>query len=456
MFQQDKKAITFIPWGCGFSTYGPLSHKLWCQGQIPSPWYSKLGAHWVYKDTLQFAMSFGTDGKTMVNIYGLQPTSTPPLHVLSSFSVPLQSGEFSFSPATFHASFVTKGEVIILDVHNSKLLLQTKVSRKYGLIPGQFSHDGCFFVYRISDHGICVWENTPTGYVFWSTLKPRLPYQGFSWSPTSISILCWGERGVQLLCPDNNLNPPSPTKFQPQSGYGNHLVLYSIDGTHIVTARQDGGIVTVLDRLLIPPQQFIDADMQIHNTSIVDNAEFTVDMNKLSSQRDGMLQDGYYGGGVVLSGTSVISDDMGYIASSCNHSQIAFSNGGHFFLYDVKTQKAIEGQISDWPSDIQFSLGGHQPWSVWVNNDHCCFIALVDPIRVPKGGLGWSKSLLHFSYGSYLGKGSGWVEDLKGNKLLWFPPAWREEYWREVGGDGNFLVSLSSHHPEPIIIKFQL
>ena len=169
MFHGDQGSITLIPWGHHFDTYNPLSLGLQCQGEILSPPDSQLGAYWIHEDTLQFATSFKTGGKSVINIFELQPTLTPPLHMLSSFSVPPQSGGFSFSPISFHASFVTLTEVIVLDVQNSKLLL-TKMAQGYN--SGQFSHDGCFFACGISMHEICVWQNTPTGYVPWSSLRP--------------------------------------------------------------------------------------------------------------------------------------------------------------------------------------------------------------------------------------------------------------------------------------------
>ena len=111
------------------------------KGNIP---LSKLGATWTHENTSQFATYSQTDEITTINIYELQPTSAPPLHTLTSFLVPNQSGIFSFSPVSSHASFVTGKEVTILDAQNSKVLLQTQAACEYPP-QGQFSPDGCFF-----------------------------------------------------------------------------------------------------------------------------------------------------------------------------------------------------------------------------------------------------------------------------------------------------------------------
>ena len=439
--------ITFIPWGGNFETYGPLSNGLWCHGEIPLG--SKLGAHWTHKDTFQFATNYKTNGSSVVNIYEFQPTSTPPLCVLSSFPVPHQFGVFSFSPVSFHASFEVMGELIILDVRDSKLLLKTEKSYHCPQVPGQFSYNGEFFAYGMSEHEICVWQNTPTGYVPWSSLRPRLPFKKFLWSPTSISILCWGETGVQLLYPDNHLNPPSPDRFRPHTRYSNHLVVYSTDGTHIVTAQWlDGGIVTVLDRLFDTPHQSIHTNVQLQDTKVIDNATFVVDVQKVVGWD---LKAGSIG--VAVDGTTATGAVMEDLITPSNRSQLAFALGVKIFLYDVKTRKVVCGSMRDWCQDVQYSLGGHQSWSIGIYGS-CFFMMLVDPLRVPKGGIGWRESLLKLSYGPNFLQCSTWIEDFRGRKLLWLPLVWRGTDWHELNGDGKFLASL--HLPEPVVIEFQL
>ena len=449
MFHGDKGTITPIPWGHHFDTYNSLSLGLQYKGEIPSPPDSQLGAYWTHEDTLQFATSFKTDEKSVINIYKLQPALTPPLCMLSSFPVPPQSGEFSFSPISFHASFVTLTEVVVLDVQDSKLLL-AKMAQGYN--SGQFSHDGCFFACGVLMHEICVWQNTPTGYVPWSSLRPRLPFQGFSWSPTSISILCWDKQGIQLLHPDNHLSPNKP---QLHDGYLNHLVVCSTDGTHLVTAQQDGKTVTVLDRLLDSPHHFISTNMKNQDTSVSNNATFVVDMHKFIGwdlEAGRIVQGSHDGSKAVVNEILVTDSDMEQLASSHNRSQIAFTTKQGFFLYHVKTQKAICGSLGHQLNDAKFPLYGHQVWSIGVDpSSH--IITLVTGPPEPRVESYYSLSN-HSLQGNFqdCGHSSEWVMGFK-RKILWLPPAWRKELWYRLRRESNFLASLS-HHQEPIVIKF--
>jgi hypothetical protein len=134
----------------------------------PSPHF-QLGAHWVYEESLQFSTSFENDGMLVVNIQELQQTSTPPLALIKSFPA-LPCGKFSFSPMSFYASFVTKMEVIILDIEDSRILLQAKATHSPYTQPGCFSPGGCFFAYGIQEYKIHIWKNTSANYVPWSNL----------------------------------------------------------------------------------------------------------------------------------------------------------------------------------------------------------------------------------------------------------------------------------------------
>lgn len=69
---------------------------------------SNLGAYWNYKNTLHLATGPGANTEPSIDVYKLQPTSTPPLSVSSSFPIPPHSGMFSFSPVSYHASFATR------------------------------------------------------------------------------------------------------------------------------------------------------------------------------------------------------------------------------------------------------------------------------------------------------------------------------------------------------------
>jgi len=254
IFSQDQRTITLTT-RSGFHAYDRLSGEQVCEGELLLSPDHNLGAHWVHEQSLRFAIRSKTDREFMVSIKELQPTSDPPLRLVKSFHILPQDGMFSFSPVSSHASFVSGGEIVILDVQDSKILFQSESTKTYYSTPGCFSHDGSFCACRTSSGEICIWGNTSTGYVPWSSLRPRFSWDTFSWSPTSVTILCWSSDIIQLLHPDNCPSPISPNVAK-HGEYTDHLVVYSANQTHIIIGQCGGGLITVLDLFGTVQQSF--------------------------------------------------------------------------------------------------------------------------------------------------------------------------------------------------------
>ena len=220
--------VTLVMRG-GFRTYYGLENTQLREGELFSSYNHQLGACWDHNGSLQFAESFRADGQPTIDICEFQPASNHPLFLVTSFPVLPRDGKFSFSLGSYHASFVTETEVVILDVRNSKTLFQTKVAFPLYVPPGRFSPDGRFFACGTLKNKICVWENVSAGYIPWSSLRPQLPSRGFAFSTVTTSILSWGSEGIELLHPDN-----------------------SAGGTYTATARQEDNDVS---RRVIDPGQ---------------------------------------------------------------------------------------------------------------------------------------------------------------------------------------------------------
>ena len=171
MFHGNQKTITLLLRNGHLYTYNVLDGVQLHLSDVPLSLDYFSVSHWAYEDSLQFAESLKTDEKHVINIKELQPTSTTPLHTLSSYSIPPQDGWFSFSSVLFHASFISMAEVVVLDIQNSKILLQTQIIQEF-VEPGQFSPNGHFFTYKTPGDEICIWQNTPTGYLPWGSLRP--------------------------------------------------------------------------------------------------------------------------------------------------------------------------------------------------------------------------------------------------------------------------------------------
>ena len=476
-FHGDQRTITSVTHQLEFYTYDVFTGTQLCKGQFLQG--SSLGSQWAHNNTLQFATSFKTDGKHLINIHELQPTSTPPLHLLSSFPIPpqftLQFWGFSFSPVSLHVSFVTNTEVTILSVQSSKTLLQAKVAHM-AHIPGQFSPNGYSFAYRTLQDEIHVWQNTPTGYLPLSNLRPRLSHHGLLWSPASTSILCFGNMGMELLAIDNCPSPISPNKIKSNLG-GNHLVAISADQTCIATAKKDRNIVTVLDCPLGTPQQPINTDMEIQDIKIIDNTIFVMGKYKVSSWglRPDITRDSTHDvplDHLLVYGTnSVLSHD-------CSH--IIFNIYERIFLYNIKASKVTsKTTIQAWDTilDLQLSPNQYELWFVKSDRYPSPFPSHArgqvtqtsyDLVKLELGDGSFGNVTIErmrdkllwvnlFSpHGYHIGESSGWVKDSRGSKLLWLPPNWRVDDWQDIRWNGNFLAFVASRHPEPMIIEFQI
>ena len=453
MFHGDQRTITHIAPNQHFCVIDVLNGTLLYQGGVVWLLGSEIGAYWTHKDTLRFAMSF-TNRKPMISIYELQLASTPPLYVLSSFSVPIQSPHFSFSPISFHASFSTDGKVVVFDLQDSKLLLQVETTQEFPP-PGQFSSDGQLFVCQTSERRMCIWKNTPTGYVPWGSLRPRSSFKEFSWSPTSTSILCWGPEGIQLLCPDNHLSPLIPN--EPELSYlpGDHLVAYSANGTHIAATKQRSDAVTVLNHLHGTPQQFTNTGMQILDIRIVGTTVFAVDMYKLVGwdlEAGGTTHVSHGARRMIVNKPLAIDPNAKSLALSHNCSQVAFMVGTDVFLHDIETWECVfKREVEDCEHrKIRFNPAGNLLG--FIGKDAWSF----ENICRPTGKFEdlWWELGLSSPHGYKLGSHSEWVTDSRGKKILWLPPNLREMQL-EVKWDGNFMALLSLYLPEPVIVEFQ-
>ena len=142
IFHDDQRTITSIESSQDLRvwTYDVFNGILLSQGEVPQ---AELGGHWIHKGALWLAIfSFKTDRIPAINICKLQPTSPslfpmPPhggkVSLLQVFfhasfptlTIPTPGGEvwFSFSPVSFHASFLTQTKITILNVQDSSLLL---------------------------------------------------------------------------------------------------------------------------------------------------------------------------------------------------------------------------------------------------------------------------------------------------------------------------------------------
>ena len=449
----------------GLWSYSVLSGKRLGEDCIGLPRGEALGAHWICNGSLRLATKFETSGRLGINIRELHPTSDPSYPVIGTFSVPPRDGEFCFSPASFHAAFFTTTRVDILNVQSSQVLLHAEVEQLL-ITLGCFSPSGRFFACGTADCQIYVWKNGSTGYVPWTTLQPRLPFFGFSFSPTKASILTWGQKGIQLLSLRNPNNSLPPNDNNPPQNK-NHLVACSLDGRHITVAQQGDGVITILDPLLATPLQFVAVDDQFFDLRIIGNTLIAVNGFNLFRWilESGENVYGENGGGrgaaIEPLGTSLHPNSIRQLVLSNDCSQIGYVLRGkrRVFLLDIKSKQLRKCETQTKPIGVQFSPDGHQLWAFMDRQLSTCdflqFEVVGDElVDVTGQGLSWVVHQ-HSPYGHHIGAEFKWVEGPGGRKLLWLPPNWREDNGLGVRWEGSFLVLVNGSHPKPIIIKFQ-
>ena len=480
VFSRDCRTITLLDRNGVFNTFDGVNGTYIWGGRLPASTKFLPDAHEVYEESFRVFTSSESDGKLSVRILEFRPTSIFEFHVVESFTVSPYDGEISFSHVSFHASFTTEIGVLILDLRDSRTLLQDAgPAHSFYTPPGHFSPDGCFFACGTREGKICIWKNSSASYVPWSTLRPRLPFTGFSFSPTTSSILAWGEDGVQLLEPGNNPAVPSPDKLERRQQGGNHLVAYSADGMHIATVRRGDGVVTVLDTLSNTPRLSFDTNMWILDIKIVGDVIFVADGHKLVSW---CLETGEPAHGdetAAIAASASAPDPYLVLSDDCSHIAFADIRTGHLydkkkiFLYNVQTQRILcshttQGRVED----IRFSLDGRHLWFAIENFGYTSLVKLEmgedgEFVGVTEEHGGDTDSEARLSWISLFSSHTWrcwrrswwdpfeWVADSGGNKLLWLPLSWRVKELRDARWNGNFLAFVGSDHPDPIVIEFQ-
>ena len=455
-----------------FRTYDALNGVLLYEGWILPLFDRWLGAYWEHGESLRLATSYATDsGKLAIDIHQLQPSSIPPFTMVESFVVPLDNEDFSLSPVSFHASFVTRTEITLLDIRDSKILLRTEAPQPLYSMLGRFSPDGGFFACGTLESEIHIWKNTPAGYVPWSNLKPRLPFDSFSFSPSAVSILAWGPGGVQLL--DNRTRASSSNKMASSCHNGGHLVAYSKDGTRIATARLGDNVVTVLDLLSGTPQRPINTAMRILDIGIIGNTVFTANTRELVGWDPELGEVARRAFGALVTEIAVTGTDPGLVENftlSADCSWIAFTVDRTILLYDIQGQRVLYKRTMDRDVvDIRFAPYGRELCFI-LDDDFCECLAgvrgvqmlsemaeqwrIVNVTKEFTEGV-WSRDGLFPLHGCCIQRELGWIQDSGGRKLLWLPPNWRMACCLATRWNGNFLALVDGRHPVPIIIAFR-
>ena len=221
---------------------------------------------WAHDKSFRIATTTGWDKGYRINIFEIDSTLTK----IESFPFKSYSNLRTFSPTTYRISVsipedhTHSPELLILDIHNSEVLLQEAGSYGYS----SFSPDADLFGAFNGNH-LLIWRYTSGHYTQWRKFQQTpTPLQ---FSPTSSSIL--GNAGTLLHVIHSDY---SPTTLTMESVATTHTIpqdAYSPHSNYIVTTHPGESTITITNLCSQnpSPSQFIDTNLDISKIVLTGN-----------------------------------------------------------------------------------------------------------------------------------------------------------------------------------------
>ena len=405
---------------------------------------------WAYSKSFRLMTTANYYEGSMVNIYEVGSTLT----MVEQFHFQPHRRLGVFSPAAYRISISTsKGynqlELLILDVHNSEILLQDSCSHSVVT----FSPDGNF-VAALVEGQILIWKYTSGHYIRWRGLQ-LASLAELQFSPTSSSILSHG--GPLLYVFQLDHSPAVPTI---EFGATIHSVpwdAFSPEGVFIVLAHCGESVITITNlRPQNPsPSQFIDTGLKILGIVLTGNVLLVRGSDTVVAwllTEEGMV-DGTFGKmrvdhsnslwdvpfhtkpnllGQQQEGGSDNNDDLDLWFSVKGEIVAIKQDQDTIHLYHTKT-----GEI--------LSLDGAHEGDGYIFSQRGCNLYHVSLCQQNKCSWPISQTTLK----------EGWVKDPGGKHRLWLHPHWRVLYiYYATWLDQVTTLRLQVSESELVIVRF--
>jgi len=372
------------------------------------------------------------DGCSTIGIFEVGSTLTE----IESFPIKEpSSGIRSFSSTTHCISISIGNALCILDVRNSKRLLDGKGH----FIFHCFSSDGSLFA-ASHESGVYIWKYISGHYILWRVFR----CQGWSnsplrLSPTSSSILGHSRNILQVL---RLHEPPTATETRRQQYVG-----LSRSGTRVATAHKLESTVTTIDLLAQTPSQSIDTGVEIEGLVLTGNVLLVAGSGKLIAW---LLTDEGLVGGVIGGGRAGHSDSIWTIAlPQWDPSWWIFlvegqlgvikSDGDSLHVYHTETGEVLHPVQA--PRDFS-SRWYHFNEPLWGQH-YLRYHNLPQCDTPPEDSWQTSRATLQ----------QGWVKDAEGKHRLWVPVEWRVD-WDPADWRHDVTTQFSYLGGRPVLIKF--
>lgn len=395
-------------------------------------WPTDIPHLWVHDKSFRIAMTVRGSEVCHIDIvdFGVGRSLTK----VESFRIPLWK-EYprikSFSPTTHCVSISADNQLAILDVRNSKILLQAMVSSEFHC----FSTDGSHFAASPQMTNIHVWKYSSGCYTLLKKVSCR-ETRHFSFSPTSLSIL--GHFGRLLRVWRLDAPPVAPSPAVPSE----RLTGLSYNGTYMATAvRRSEGTVTITNFLSQHPSQFIDTGVAISGLALTGNVLLVIGSGKVMAwllTEEGVVE-GILNNRRADAGDSVWAlsvEPRGFKPKFSAKHQIGaiISRGGRTLrTYHTGTGRDLKSHPLPWDGECQVDT---------LQGSHHLRVHEEDP---PPGN-NWlvSRAVLQ----------EGWVKGPEGRHRLWLPVEWRISLDNERWCHDITTLHFKIPGNELVIIKF--
>ena len=414
---------------------------------------------WAQDKSFQIATTTGDRKGCIINIFEVGFTLTK----IKSFPLQFHSSPGPFSPTTYRISISIPQDrshdpkLLILDVHNLKILLQETGS--YQNL--SFSPDGSLFAAFTRDH-LSIWRYTSGCYTQWRIFQQTpIPLQ---FSPTLSSIL--GHAGALLHILHLDYSPADPTMKIATTTCSQPLDAFSPCGVYIATTHRQQSTIEIINLCSQnpSPSQFIDTDFEISEMVLTGNILLVKGSDKIVAwllTEEGAV-DGIFGNRRAKHSDSLwdispqdknpslwarLLQRQGGDYSINGHLEFSVGdeiaairhNGCVICVYHTGTGETFE--------PVETPLHSERTW-YHFHNPH------QDDCNLYHRGLDSYNELPKFDWPvSQTTLQDGWVRDPEGKHRLWL-----HAHWRSTGNDIDWLGKVTTlrlrNSSELVIIKF--
>jgi WD40 repeat protein len=393
----------------------------------------------------------------------VETLSTPDnfdLTMVSKETEPCQHIEFL--PILCRLAFVLEGEVWVWDVQNSKCLLHcTDTEFDSGM---SFSSDGCFFACS-TQLDICLWKESPTGYVLHKILESRTILPTPLFSQNGELMVAVSDCNIQLWHTDGFDTHPSSISPKAPQQIVDFLLDFSHDGTWVAVTMEGYKTVTVSNLKYDIPRLTIDAGVEVLSLRLIGNTVVVMGNWKVITwdlSVEGCIPNARMGledSSQTINLSGDMPDYLRSVSISPNSHYIALIQGRCLCIYSTSTGECLGRESTDGDL-VRFTPDGQDVWcarygteaEVWRVGGEQNMLECLDnatSIEEPAEGSPWGSSC------GYQVTEDWWILGPDGKRLLMLPPPWQSDVLQRVWKE-QFLALLHYQLEEPLILELEL